>query len=261
MQVLSVKVDLAQEGEDLANFVANAIFHNGLQVEDGDIIVLASKIVSTAEGRIIELAKVKPSTKAKRLAKQFQLDPSFAELILKESDKIYGGVSKALLTLKNNILIANAGIDRKNAPRGSAILWPRDPRDAARKLRRALQARFGRRLGMMIIDSRLAPLRYGTMGVTLAASGFQPVRDYRGKIDLYGKKIMITLHSLADDLASAAHLVMGEGAEQAPICLIKGAPIELTDEDVDELVIPEEECMYMRALTGRRQKSTRFKST
>ena len=191
------------------------------------------------------MEKVFPSEEAKQTAPKYSLEPEFSELVLEEADEIYGGVYKALLTLKEGILTVNAGVDKKNAPTGQAALWPSNPQNVADKIRTEIKQHSGRIVGVVIVDSQLAPLRMGTRGLALAVSGFKPVEDCRGKKDLFQKPLLITRHSVGDDLASTAHLLMGETNQQTPVVLIRDAPVTFADSvDVEEMKIPQRECVY-----------------
>ena len=245
MEIIPIKTPIIKPNSNLAKTILDAMHDQGLELQDGDIISVASKAVSTATNRIVNLKEIKPSKKALEIARKYYLEPEFVELILMESEKIYGGVEKAILTMKNKILTVNAGIDHKNVPEGCASLWPENPQLEADKLRRQIEAKTGRKIGILIVDSEVSPLRLGTRGFALAISGFKPIKDYREKRDIYGKRMIITLHSLADDLAAAAHAVMGESAEQVPVVLIRKAPIIL-DENAksDEMIIESEKCVY-----------------
>jgi coenzyme F420-0:L-glutamate ligase/coenzyme F420-1:gamma-L-glutamate ligase len=148
-------------------------------------------------------------------------------MVLQEADAIFGGVPGFLLTLKDGTLTANAGIDLKNCPPGTAVLWPRNSDTSASKLRRFLQRSFSVRLGVVIVDSRVTPLRLGTVGLAIGVSGLSCVRDYRGVRDLHGRKIRITRVNIADDLAASAHLLMGEAAERIGIVVVRNAPVAL----------------------------------
>lgn len=245
MKIFPIKTSIIRPGQNLAEVILEAMHSQGLELQDSDIIAVASKAVSTVTNRIINLKEIKPSRKALELARKYSLEPEFVELIMRESEKIYGGVERAILTMKNGILTVNAGIDHKNVPEGYASLWPSDPPLEADKLRRQIEAKTRRKVGVLIVDSEVSPLRLGTRGFALAISGFKPVRDYRGERDIYGKRITITLHLIADDLASAAHAVMGESAEYVPAVLIRDAPI-LLDENAksEDMGIESKKCVY-----------------
>jgi coenzyme F420-0:L-glutamate ligase/coenzyme F420-1:gamma-L-glutamate ligase len=249
MRLYAVKTRIIKAGDNLVDAILESLKELNLQLEDNDILALTSKIIAYAEGRLVELREVKPSDEAKKIAQRFSLQPEFAELILREADKIYGGVEKAVLTLKDGILTANAGIDNKNAPAGHCVLWPNNARDWARNFREEIKARTGKRVAILIVDSGLAPLRKGTTGLALAAAGLKPVKDRRGEKDLYGKPLVVTWHAVADDLASAAHLLMGEVAEKTPVVLIREAPVDFDNGAYDsaEMKMPFKECIFMNA--------------
>ncbi|NIN00712.1 MAG: coenzyme F420-0:L-glutamate ligase [candidate division Zixibacteria bacterium] len=246
MQLFGVRTRLVKPKDDLVGIILEAMTRQKLTIDDGDVLVLASKVVSMAQGLLTRLDTIEPSEKAKRLAEKYALDSRFAEVVLSEADEVYGGVSGALLTLKDSILIANAGVDRKNAPVGFVVLWPEHPHASAEKIRATILERADRRVGVLIVDSRVTPLRMGTTGIAIGIAGFKPIRDCRAKKDLYGKEVRITRHALADDLAGAAHLVMGETEARMPVVLAKQVPVSLVDEaDSDLLLIAASECLFL----------------
>jgi len=249
MQLFGIRTRLIKTGEDLVGTTLEAIHRQRLTIEDGDVLIIASKAVAVVQGRVVRLDSMKPSEEAKKLAEKYDMEPSYVEVVLQEAQKLYGGVSKALLTLKNNVLIANAGVDHKNAPKGCVVLWPENPHEVAEDIRKEILKRTGKRLGVLIVDSRVTPLRMGTTGVAIGIAGLEPVKDCRGDRDLYGNPLLITRHALADDLASAAHLVMGEVDERVPAVLVKDAPVNLSEKvDPDSVVISAEECLFMNLI-------------
>jgi len=249
MQLFRVNTKLIKPRDNLVKIILQSLERQMLAIEDGDLLAIASKVVATVERRLKKLSSVKPSEKAKKLAKKYDLEPSFVEIVLQESKLIYGGVSKALLTLKNNVLTANAGVDHKNVPKGYVALWPKNPQKSAEKIRKEILEKTGKQVGVLIIDSRVTPLRMGTTGFALGIAGFEPVRDYRSDRDLYGNSISITRHAIADDIASAAHLLMGESSEQTPVVLVKNAPVKLCDKvDPKSTIIPKKECLFTKLL-------------
>jgi coenzyme F420-0:L-glutamate ligase/coenzyme F420-1:gamma-L-glutamate ligase len=253
MHVLAVKTTLVKPGDDLIKVVLQSMRKQGLELLDNDVLALSSKIVSFAEGRLAKLSEVKSSQRAKLLAKQYMLTPAFAELILREADRIVGGVAKAVLTLNNGIFTVNAGIDNKNTPEGFAVLWPKNPQCQAEYIRKEILRRTSKRIGVLIVDSTVTPLRMGTRGLAIGVAGFEPVKDYRRTRDLFGKEIVMTLHAVADDLASAAHSVMGESVERTPATIIRGAPLTFVDKvDAESMKIAFKECVYMGSLKPRR---------
>jgi coenzyme F420-0:L-glutamate ligase/coenzyme F420-1:gamma-L-glutamate ligase len=248
MQVLSVKTPLVWPKDNLVTVILDAIKDQGLELLDNDVLAVSSKIVSFAQNRVVKLNEIKPSRKAKAMAKKYALTPSFAELILREADSVVGGVKKAVLTLNDNVFTVNAGIDNKNSPKGYAVLWPKNPQRTAEHIREEIIRRLGKRVGVLIVDSTVEPLRWGTRGLAIGVAGFEPVKDYRKNRDLFGKDIVITLHAVADDLASAAHLMMGEAAERTPVAIIRDAPLAMAEKiDPDIMKIAFKECVYMGA--------------
>ena len=244
MNLLKIQTDLISPRSNLTAIVLKAIDSQKLEIRDGDILALASKAVATAENKVRNLASVKPSKKAEKIAAGFGLDTRFVEVVLLEADCVIWGVQKALLTQKNNILVPNAGVDQKNAPRGCVVLWPTNPDRAAEEIRHKVCEKTGKHIGVLIVDSRVTPLRMGTTGIAIGLAGFEPIRDYRTEKDLYGRSVLITTHDVADDLASAAHLMMGESSEQTPAVLIRNAPVALAEADGSALVIPRDQCLF-----------------
>jgi len=255
MMLYAIKTRVVKIGDNPIDVIFESLKEQGLQFEDGDILAVTSKIIAYAESRVVKLSNVKPSDKAKKLAQQFSLQSEFAEVILREADKIYGGVEKAILTLKNGILTANAGADNKNAPIGYVILWPSNAQKWAKHIREEIISKTGKRVAVLIIDSGLVPLRMGTTGLALAVAGFKPVKDTRGEKDIYGKPLVITRHAVADDLASAAHLLIGEAAEKTPVVLIKDAPVDFGDGVCDSanMMMPFDECIFMNTFGSRQE--------
>ncbi|MFQ6065431.1 MAG: coenzyme F420-0:L-glutamate ligase [Candidatus Bathyarchaeia archaeon] len=250
MHLFGIRTGLIKPKDDLVSIVLAALNKQKLKIEDGDVMAFASKAISTAQNRLIRLDTINPSKEAEKLANKYRLDPTFVEVVMGEAEKIYGGVSGALLTLKNGVLIPNAGVDHKNAPRRYVVLWPENPHRSAEKIRAEIFERTGRNVGVLIVDSRVTPLRMGTTGLAIGIAGFNPIKDWRMGKDLYGNKLLITRHALADDLASAAHLVMGETDELVPAVLVKGVPFSLTEKnDPDLMLISERNCLFVNCFS------------
>ena len=249
MEVYGLKFPLIKGNEDLINVILNALSENGLELRDGDIIAIADKIVAAVRGRIVDYDKIRASERAKRLAEKYGLEPGFVELVLSEAEDVYGGIFRALLTLKNGVLIANAGVDHKNVPEGKASLWPESPNREAERIRLEILRRTGKKVGVILVDSRVNPLRRGTVGFAIGFSGIKPVIDCRGKKDLYGKPLRITYMNIVDDLAATAHLIMGETSERIPVVIIRNSPAEVTEEyDLESINVSFDECLYMKNL-------------
>jgi coenzyme F420-0:L-glutamate ligase/coenzyme F420-1:gamma-L-glutamate ligase len=238
---------MVKVGDDLVQLILETLKTRSLRLEDNDVLAVTSKIVSYSEGRIARLGEVKPSKNARALAEKYSLTPEFAELILRETERLYGGVEKAVLTFKNGLMTPNAGIDSKNTSDDYVVLWPNNPEKSAKEIRDRIKHETGKNVAVMIVDSGLVPLRKGTNGLALAVAGFKPIKDSIGKKDLFGKKITITRQAVADDLASAAHLLMGEATEQTPVVLIKEAPVDFDGEvhGASEMMMPFDQCIFM----------------
>ena len=209
--------------------VSDSLKNGGLSLQRGDILAVASKVVSTCERRVIRLTDVLITPRAQRLAKRWRIDERLAAVVVKEADQILGGVNGFILTVKNGILTPNAGVDLKNSPRGTATLWPINPDRSAHQLRRNLERLYKTKIGVEVVDSHVTALRLGTVGLAIGVSGFVPIRDRRGIRDIFGRSIRVTQANVADDMAAAAHSLMGESAERIGAVLVRGAPLEACD--------------------------------
>jgi coenzyme F420-0:L-glutamate ligase len=248
MELFPIKTPIIKSKDNLVDILISSMKKNKIKPRDGDILVVSSKVVALSEGRIVNYKKLKPSEKAESLAKQYDLEPGFVELVLQEADKIFGGVKRAILTMKNNMFIANAGVDHSNAPKDYAILWPKNPSLSADNIRKEFKKRLNVDLGVIISDSHCNPLRTGTTGFALATSGFDSIIDEREKEDLFGNKMRITQRAIADGLASAAVVVMGETNEGIPAVLIRDTPIELTNQpSKSSTYFSPNECLFSSA--------------
>ncbi|UCE43706.1 MAG: coenzyme F420-0:L-glutamate ligase [Candidatus Bathyarchaeota archaeon] len=246
MQLFGIHTRLIKPKDDLVGILLDVISKQKLTIDDGDLLMLASKAISIVQGRLMKLDTIIPSEEAKALAEKYDLDPRFVDVVLMEARKVYGGVSGALLTVKSGALIPNAGVDQKNAPKGFVVLWPDAPHEAAENIRGEIFERVGKNVGVLIVDSHISPLRMGTTGLAVGIAGFNPIRDCRAERDLYGNKLFLTRHALADDLAGATHLLMGEANGSVPAVLVKGAPISLSEElDPYSVLIAEKNCLFM----------------
>lgn len=255
MKLLPIKTDTIKPGDNIVNVIFKSMERQGMQFEDGDILALTSKILAHIEGRIVKLSEIKPCDEAKRLAREFAMAPELAQLIMQEAEKVYGGVEKAVLTLKDGVLTPNAGIDNKNAPENAVALWPKNPKKWAKNIREEIVHRIGKKVAVLIVDSGLRPLRLGTTGLAMAVAGFKPVKDHRGETDIFGKKLTITLHAVADDLASAAHLLMGETSEKIPAVLIREAAVNFNDKvyGPEDMALPPEQCIFMNSFKPKKK--------
>jgi coenzyme F420-0:L-glutamate ligase/coenzyme F420-1:gamma-L-glutamate ligase len=223
-------IPIVQPGDDLAALIGAALGRAERTVEDGDVIVVASKLVSRAEGRFVDLSTVEPSPSAHEIATTVGKDPRHVELVLRESTAV-SRVARNVLIVRHRLgfVVANAGIDLSNASPGLpgaagagpwAILLPSDPDGAAARLRGALAG--PRTLGVIISDSFGRPFRLGTVGAAIGVAGVPALWDQRGDVDLFGRTLDNTITALADQLAAAADLVAGQAAEARGAVLIRG---------------------------------------
>jgi len=213
-------------------------------LEEGDILVYASKPLLIAREMVVEERDVDSSEEARRLSERYGLDPPFTELIIRYSQRVLGGVEGVLLTLAGDVFTANAGMDRKNVGLGRVALPPHLLKGVACELRRVIMDRLGVEVGIVISDSVVYPLRLGTRAYAVDICGIKPIKNYVGSRDLYGRVIRFTVLNVADELASAAHLVMGEGDEETPMAVIRGLTEYLGEGDIDMLKIPPSRCLY-----------------
>jgi len=240
-------IPLIKEGDDLVKIVLQSLVNVQLELQEGDIIVFTQKIVSKAEGRRINLAEVTPSPQAETLAAETEKDSRLVELLLNESKQVLRK-RPGLIIVEHNLgfICANAGIDHSNVAGSDdwVLLLPEDPDASARVLRRGLENSSGVRLGVLIIDSHGRAWRNGTVGMTIGISGLPGVVDLRGTIDLFGYELQVTEVGVADELAAAASLMMGQVAEGTPVVHVRGFPYPLREADFNEILRPEEKDMF-----------------
>lgn len=244
MQLLAIRTPTIRPGDDLVRILLETLKKQGTQLQNGDVVVLAESAVATAEGRVVRLADIEPTEEACELALNYQLDPREMQLIIEECDEIFGGVPGAALTITRGTLSPNAGIDSSNAPDGCVVLLPEDSQKSASLIREELEKAFSCHIGIIIGDSRTQPLRLGCVGIALGTSGIEPVEDARGSLDIFGKELTITRKAVADNMVSAAQLVMGEAGESIPAVIIRGAPVRMIEGSIDMPLFSREECMY-----------------
>ena len=242
-------VPLIRPGDDLGAIAVAALRDNGVGLENGDVLVVAQKIVSKAEGRIVTVADVTPSEKAVVLAAEVDKDPRFVEVVLSESKRVVRH-RPGLLIVEHRLgfVMANAGIDHSNvAAEGGGeqvLLLPLDPDGSARDLRRYLIGFFGVEVGIVISDSFGRPWRKGTVGVALGAAGLPAFVDLRGHPDLFGRKLLVTETGFADEIAAAAGLVMGQADEAVPMVLVRGLSWSAPELPAAALVRPAEHDLF-----------------
>jgi coenzyme F420-0:L-glutamate ligase len=248
LSVIPIKVEKKQSSFDLYRSIVDSTRNTNL--ENGDVLVISSKYIANSQNRLLDLEKIKPSTDAMELSEKYQLGSKFSEVILRESDSIFGGITGFVLTSADNILAPNAGIDKSNAKKGTVILYPDQPYVVAEQLRRKIFLNLGISIGVIVVDSRLMPARIGTTGVAIACAGLEPIQDMRGQKDLDGNPLKVTLQATADNLATIANHKMGEGAEATPLAIVRNSGAKLTARKISphEMAISSEMCVYLRGL-------------
>jgi len=225
---------------------------NHERLEEGDVIIISTKYISNSQGRIIDLKNVKTSEEGMQVSKKFQIKAEIAEIILRESDKIFGGISGFVITSADNIMAPNAGIDKSNVKKGKIVLYPKDPYLIAEQIRRKIFLKFLMHVGVILVDSRLMPVRIGTSGVAISCAGVEPVLDMRSEKDLDGNSLKVTFQAVVDNLATIANHKMGEAAESKPFAIVRDSGAKLTDRKISptEMAISPDQCVYVRGLTN-----------
>ena len=222
-------IPIVREGDDVARLVGDAIEGAGIAAADFDVVVVTQKILSKAEGRRVRLADVEPSPRARELAAALDKDPRMIEVVLGESNEVVAHGHGVLITEhRSGHVMANSGVDRSNVGHSSGddeeevLLLPLDADASAAVLARALEARFGCRIAVVVSDSVGRAWRHGVAGIAIGAAGLPSLTDLRGDPDLFGVPLKVTLTGLADQIASAANLVAGEGAQGVPAVHVRG---------------------------------------
>jgi coenzyme F420-0:L-glutamate ligase / coenzyme F420-1:gamma-L-glutamate ligase len=239
---------LVKPGDDLAALIAAALDSSGIALTAGDILVVAQKIVSKAENRLVRLDTVQPSARALELAAETEKEPELVELLLRESTEVVRKKPGVMIMRHRLGLVgANAGIDRSNIEHTDgeyALLLPVDPDASARALRDALHARTGRSIGIIISDSMNRPWRLGTTGAAIGCAGLTVIDDRRGQFDLFGRELKVTMINRADSIAALATLLMGETTERTPLALVRGFAPDDSDQCARDIVRPLEEDLF-----------------
>ena len=214
---------LVAAGDDLAELIADALQRSDTQLDDHDVLVVAQKIVSKAEGRLVDLGTVVPSEQARQRARQTRKDPRLVELILRESVRVVRQTDSLIITEHTiGIVMANSGVDQSNIEAGHALLLPEDPDRSAVTLRQQLMQRLSKTVGVVIADSMGRAWRKGIVGHAIGVAGVQALVDLRTSLDLFGRALRVTQIGLADEIAAAATMVMGQGGEGRPVVLVRG---------------------------------------
>jgi coenzyme F420-0:L-glutamate ligase / coenzyme F420-1:gamma-L-glutamate ligase len=223
IQITSIKIsDDIRPYNDLNTMILAAISHSQIEIQNDDIFVVTHKIVSKAEGRIVDLARVKPSTKAIRMAEEHDKDPRIMELILNESAQILRAKNGIIISeTRHGFVCANAGVDQSNMEGDTAVLLPVAPDESASRLQDVVKKKVGKEIAVVITDTFGRTFRNGQTNVAIGIAGINPIKSYIGTYDMYGRKLRVTEIAVADEIACAAELVMGK-AEGTPVAIVRG---------------------------------------
>ncbi len=240
-------IPLISKGDNVGAIIAQALSLSNQEPEDGDVLVLAQKIVSKAEGRAVRLDTVEPSPQARKLAAEVDKDPRVVELILGESRQVIR--KKPGVIIVEHLLgyiLANAGIDRSNVQSEEdwVLMLPIDPDGSAEKIRKILQDHFSVHIGVIIADSVGRAWRLGTTGMALGSAGVVALDNLRGQSDLFGRELEVSEHAVGDAVAAAAELLMGEAAEAIPAVIVRGLGAGHSEQSAAELLRPENEDLF-----------------
>ena len=248
IQIIGIEgLPIIKAGDNLAELICNAAKKQGTSIQDGDVIVVTHVAVSRAEGSVVNLDEIDPSEFAKCIAKQYGKDSSLVEVVLRESKGIVRMRDGILITeSKHGFVCANSGVDKSNVPgERNVALLPKNPDDSAEKIRKEIKKLTGCDVAVLISDTHGRPLREGEINVAIGVAGIKPIRDRRGEKDLFGYTLRIKQTAIADELASAAELVIGQADEGIPVAIIRGYKYPKSDSaSATELIRPKEKDLF-----------------
>jgi coenzyme F420-0:L-glutamate ligase / coenzyme F420-1:gamma-L-glutamate ligase len=240
-------IPMVREGDDIASLAIAAL--HGKELRTGDVVVVAQKIVSKAEGRTVDLATVTPSAEAVKLGAEVGKDPRLVQVILNESTRVVRSRPNLIIVQHRlGFVMANAGVDQSNVAAADGVhrvlLLPRDPDGSAEAIRARLQHHYGAQIGVIISDSFGRAWRRGTCGIAIGAAGLPSLIDLRGQPDLFGRMLEVSIIGFADEIAAAASLLQGQAAEAQPVVLVRGLSWSAPIAPAAELVRPPEEDLF-----------------
>jgi len=249
IQIIGVKdLPILKEGDNLAKLICNAAEQQRTPIQDNDVLIVTHVVVSRTEGNIVDLDSMVPSDFAKSFAQRFNKDPALIEIILRESRSIIRmGDGKLITETKQGLVCANAGVDRSNVPgERNVALLPENSDRSAQKIRRDIRRLTGKAVAVIISDTHGRPLREGEINVAIGVAGIRPIRDRRGEKDLFGHVLRVKQTAIADELCSAAELVIGQASEGIPVAIIRGYPYPKSEEaKATELTRPREKDLFI----------------
>jgi coenzyme F420-0:L-glutamate ligase/coenzyme F420-1:gamma-L-glutamate ligase len=248
VEIIAVEnLPLIKKGDNLAELICNAAKKQSMPIQERDVIVITHVAVSKAEGNVVNLGEVSPSELAKEIAQKTEKEPALVEVILRETKEIVRMGPNSLITeTKSGIVCANAGVDRSNVEgEGNVVLLPKNPNGSAQKIRQEIKSLTGRDVAVIISDTHGRPLRMGEINVAIGVAGIKPIRDRRGEKDLFGYILKIKQTAVADELASAAELVIGQANEGIPVAIIRGYAYQIAENaSAVELTRPKEKDLF-----------------
>ena len=237
-----------EPGDNLAEIIINSINNELVEINDGDVIAVAQKIISKSENRYLDISDISPSKEALSLSKKLSKEPNFIQAILNESKKVVRyRMGVLIVEHKLGFIHANAGIDRSNIDQNNNIvlLLPKDPDQSAKKLSQSLAKHFNKNISLIITDTMGRPFRNGIVGFTIGSHNIECIIDERGSKDLYGNELKFTQIAVADELAAASSLLMGQAAQKKPVVIIKGYKFKQNNiSDAKALIRLEEEDLF-----------------
>jgi len=252
MNVISVipveGLPIIKQGDDLADLIVKAAEKQGTPIQEGDILVVTHVVVSRAEGNVVDLKDVVPSEFAKNIAQQYDKDPALVEVVLRESKNIIRmGDGHIIAETKHGFICANAGVDRSNVPGENIVApLPKDPDLSAQKIRRRIREYTGKDVAVIVSDTHGRALRNGEINIAVGIAGIKPIRDRRGETDLFGYILRVKQTAIADELSSAAELVIGQASEGIPVAIIRGYPHPKAEEaTAKDLIRPKEKALFL----------------
>lgn len=239
---------IIHKGDDLASLICNVAKEQRTPIQDGDVIVVSHVVVSRAEGNTVNLNEVQPSEFAKTFAQQFDKDPALVEVVLRQSKGIARmGDGKLIVESLHGFVCANAGVDKSNVPGEKTVaLLPKNPDLSAQRMRKKIRELTGKDAAVIISDTHGRPLREGEINIAIGVAGITPIRDRRGEKDLFGYVLTVKRTAVADELASAAELVIGQADEGVPAALIRGYQYQKSEKaKATELIRPREKDLFL----------------
>ncbi len=249
VQIIGVEgLPVIKVGDSIAELICKAAMQQGTPIREGDIVVITHVVVSRAEGNVVDLDSVVPSNFAKSFAQQFNKDPALVEIVLRESKSIVRmGDGKLITETKHGIICANSGVDKSNVPgERNVALLPKDPDHSAQKIQREIRRLTKNEVAVVISDTHGRPLRAGEINIAIGVAGIRPIRDRRGEKDLFGYVLRVKQTAIADELCSAAELVIGQANEGVPAVIIRGYPYPKSKKaKATELARPKEKDLFL----------------